>query len=560
MKKMFALLLALSMCLLVFAVPAAATATTDSWRDELTTVTEGKLTVATSPDFAPYEFYAIDENGTPTLSGFDMDLAKYMADYMGLELEIVTVDFDGVLSELQTKSVDLGMAGLSPSAEREAIMDFSEIYYQGGQAMVTSKAYADEIKSMEDANKADYTIGAQTGSIQLELANTNTPDAAIVSMPKVTDIISELLSGKEQAAFVEMDVALCYQKNYPDLVVVCEVPYDTKGSAIGVCKGNAPLLAAVNDAITASQEDGSMEQFVAEAVDLAAGDKYEGLLEDGAVPGQEGEEAPDEAEEESGNAFVKAKNFATVAKYKDLFVQGVIVTILLSVFTVLIGFVLALMLALMRMSDFRPLRFLSMNKEGFEEDTGILSKIGKFNPLSFLATAYVEIIRSTPVLVQIFIIYYGVFSMISLPSFTLFGFLKFERFFPGIVALGINSGAYLCEIIRSGIQSVDGGQTEAARSLGMSQIQNLRFIILPQALKNILPAIANEFVVIIKESSITYTIGVQDIMSAVNAVKGAAFVITEPLLVATAIYFCLCFPTSKVIAYFERRMSRGDKR
>ncbi|MCQ2442033.1 MAG: amino acid ABC transporter permease [Oscillospiraceae bacterium] len=243
-----------------------------------------------------------------------------------------------------------------------------------------------------------------------------------------------------------------------------------------------------------------------------------------------------------------------------MFVQGVIVTILLSVFTVLIGFVLALMLALMRMSDFRPLRFLSMNKEGFEEDTGILSKIGKFNPLSFLATAYVEIIRSTPVLVQIFIIYYGVFSMISLPSFTLFGFLKFERFFPGIVALGINSGAYLCEIIRSGIQSVDGGQTEAARSLGMSQIQNLRFIILPQALKNILPAIANEFVVIIKESSITYTIGVQDIMSAVNAVKGAAFVITEPLLVATAIYFCLCFPTSKVIAYFERRMSRGDKR
>ena len=94
----------------------------------------------------------------------------------------------------------------------------------------------------------------------------------------------------------------------------------------------------------------------------------------------------------------------------------------------------------------------------------------------------------------------------------------------------------------------------------MSQAMNLRYIILPQALKNILPAIANEFVVIIKESSITYTIGVQDIMSAVNAVKGATFIIVEPLLVATAIYFCLCFPTSKLIAYVERRMSRGDKR
>ena len=88
----------------------------------------------------------------------------------------------------------------------------------------------------------------------------------------------------------------------------------------------------------------------------------------------------------------------------------------------------------------------------------------------------------------------------------------------------------------------------------------MRYIILPQAIRNILPAIANEFVVIIKESAITYTIGVADIMSAVNATKGATFLIMEPLLVATALYFCLCFPTSKIIAYFERRMSRGNKR
>ena len=124
----------------------------------------------------------------------------------------------------------------------------------------------------------------------------------------------------------------------------------------------------------------------------------------------------------------------------------------------------------------------------------------------------------------------------------------------------MNSGAYLCEIIRSGLQSVDGGQSEASRSLGLNQVQTLKFIILPQAIRNILPAIANEFVVIIKESAITYTIGVQDIMFAANAVKGATFVVLEPLLVATAIYFCLCFPTSKIIAHFERRMSRGSKR
>ena len=535
----------------------------------LTTITDGVLTVATSPDFAPYEFYSIADDGTPTLAGFDMAMAQYIADYLGLELEIVTVDFDGVLSGLQTQSVDLGMAGLSPSEERKQIMNFSDIYYMGGQSLVTVTDKADTITCLEDANNADYTVGAQTGSIQLELANEFAADANIVSMPKVTDIISELISGKEDCAFVEAAVAECYQMNYPELVIVCDVPYDTEGSAFGVNKSNDILLTAVNDAIAAAQEDGSLNQFIAEANALASGNTYEGLLEnmeteeteEVAVDDGTGEiaEAVEEAAEEN-TSFIKLSNFATVGKYGQLFLQGVIVTVLLSIFTVLIGFILALILALMRLSDFRPLRFLALNEEGFEEDGGLKVAISKFNPLAFLATAYVEIIRSTPAIVQIFIIYYGVFGMINLPTFTIFGFIKFNRFFPGVVALGINSGAYLCEIIRSGIQSVDGGQTEAARSLGMSQIQNLRYIILPQALTNILPAIANEFVVIIKESSITYTIGVQDIMSAVNAVKGATFIITEPLLVATALYFCLCFPTSKLIAYFERRMSRGNKR
>lgn len=258
--------------------------------------------------------------------------------------------------------------------------------------------------------------------------------------------------------------------------------------------------------------------------------------------------------------FIKLENFSTIASYTDLFVEGTIVTILLAIFTVILGFCIALVLALMRLSNFRPFRSLGLDENGHVREEGFLALVSRFNPLSFLATAYVEILRSTPVIVQLFIIYYGIFSIIDLPSFRIFGFIRFDRFFPGVVAMGMNSGAYLCEIIRSGIQSIDSGQTEAARSLGMSQGQNMRYIILPQAIKNILPSIANEFVVIIKESAITYTIGVQDIMSAVNAVRGATFIIIEPLLVATAIYFCLCFPTSKIIAYVERRMSRGDKR
>lgn len=250
----------------------------------LETVTPGKLTVATSPDFAPYEFYAIAEDGTPTLAGFDVALAQYVADYLGLELEIIPMDFDGVLSELATKSVDLGMAGLSPDESRMEVMDFSDIYYMGGQSLVTVKANAETYNSFEAINTSDVSVGAQIGSIQVELAQTNSPDADIVQLPKVTDIIAELLAGKLDAAYIETAVAESYKVNYPDLEIVLEVPYDVEGSAIGVYKGNEALLAGVNEAIAAALADGSMDAFVAEANEKASGSTYEGLLdENGAV-------------------------------------------------------------------------------------------------------------------------------------------------------------------------------------------------------------------------------------------------------------------------------------
>ena len=227
-------------------------------------------------------------------------------------------------------------------------------------------------------------------------------------------------------------------------------------------------------------------------------------------------------------------NFLKTFKYMQLFWEGLVCTIYLSALSVVAGFILALVLATMRLAKFKPLRFV--------------------------ATTYVELFRATPMMVQLFLIYHVALAGVSLPTFKLFGFIRFERFIPGVIALSLNSGAYMCEIVRSGIQSVDLGQTEAARSLGLTAWQNMRYIVLPQAMKNILPAIANEFVTIIKESSIAWTIGVQDIMGAVNSVTAATFSMAEPLIVATCIYFCLTFPTSKVIQHFERKMSRGDKR
>ena len=291
MKKMFAMLLTLAMVLSLAAcggkkeepAPAEEPAKTEEPAEpaasELTTVTPGKLTVATSPDFAPYEFYAIDENGNANLAGFDMALAQYIADYLGLELEVVPMDFDGVLAEVTAGNVDLGMAGLSPDPERMEAMDFSDIYYMGGQSLVVTQANKDKWASLEELNDPSVSIGAQLASIQYDLAMENTPDADVVQLAKVTDVVSELLGGKLDAGYIETVVAESYAKNYPDLYIAFDVPYEVEGSAIGVVKGNEALLAGVNEAIAAALADGSMDDFVAQANEQASGEIIEGLVD-----------------------------------------------------------------------------------------------------------------------------------------------------------------------------------------------------------------------------------------------------------------------------------------
>ena len=274
-KKLLAMLMAVMM---VFALAACGGDETEE--NKYNTIEAGKLTVATSPDYAPYEFYAIGEDGSAELAGFDIDLIHYIADYLGLELEIVPMDFDGVLLELANGSVDLGVAGISPDPERADSMDFSDIYYEGGQAFITVKDKADLFTDLSSVNNPDISVGAQNGTIQMDLAQQYSPDADIVTLTKATDIIAELVSGKLDGGYVEWDVAVAYQVNYPDLHIVCEVPYEVEGNAVGVKKGNEALLEGVNKAIAACIDDGSFSQYVATALEQASGDIFEGLIEE----------------------------------------------------------------------------------------------------------------------------------------------------------------------------------------------------------------------------------------------------------------------------------------
>jgi len=213
-----------------------------------------------------------------------------------------------------------------------------------------------------------------------------------------------------------------------------------------------------------------------------------------------------------------------LAKYWALFLQGAGYTLLLSFITVLFGTILGSLLALMRRS---PNKIVS----GF-------------------ATGYVEVIRGTPLLLQLYLFYF------MLPE--LLPMLNLSKFACVSIALVINSSAYVCEVVRAGIQAVDFGQTEAARTLGLSARQTMLRIVMPQAVKNILPALGNEFVTVIKETSLASTFFVGDLMTQYSTVRGSMYLVIEPLIVVGAIYFILTFTLSKAVNAFERRLKVSD--
>ena len=219
-----------------------------------------------------------------------------------------------------------------------------------------------------------------------------------------------------------------------------------------------------------------------------------------------------------------------VEKYHKFFLKGCKNTLILALFSVLIGTRGGTLLSLCRMS--------------------------KFKPLKYIAVALVELVRGTPLMVQLMFIFYGL-PMIGV-TFPDISFIpNFSRFMAGVVAMSLNSSAYVSEIIRSGIQAVDPGQMEAARSIGFTYGESMRKVILPQAVKNILPALGNEFVTVIKESSIVSVIGIADLMFRTNDVIAVTYRSLQALLIAALLYFVMTFITGRLVSLAERKMKNG---
>lgn len=211
----------------------------------------------------------------------------------------------------------------------------------------------------------------------------------------------------------------------------------------------------------------------------------------------------------------------TVLSYWRYFAKGIEYTLIITIVSVFFGFLLGNLFALMR---------LSSNKL-----------------LHTIAVCYIEFLRGTPMMVQIMFVYFGIGAIIqSLPALL-----------AGIIAVSLNSGAYVAEIIRSGIQSIPVGQTEAARSLGMSKHETFRYVIMPQALKNIWPALGNELITLLKDSSLVSVIGVTELMYQTQLVQSATYNGVLPLFITMIIYFILTFTLSRVLLYFEGRMKHA---
>ena len=223
-------------------------------------------------------------------------------------------------------------------------------------------------------------------------------------------------------------------------------------------------------------------------------------------------------------------DFSFIAEYMPYYFKGIKYTLLISFVAVLFGAVFGSLLFYMKSSNFH---------------------IWKIKPLKIIAVAYIEIIRGTPMILQIFIVYAG--------AEPFFG-MDLSALQAAFVAIALNSAAYVSEIVRAGIDAVDKGQMEAARSLGMKKSTAMMLIVVPQAVRNILPAIGNEFVAVIKESSMASVVGVGELMYAAKIVQGSTYRSLEPLIVAAGFYFILTFTLGRVIYLIERRMKVSDIR
>ena len=429
---------------------------------------------------------------TGKLVGIDMDLMNTIAEQQGFEVEIRSLGFQAALSAVQSGQADGVIAGMSITDERKEIFDFSEPYFESGVQMAIA---ADDTAISGYEDLAGETVVAKSGSEGLAEAEklAEKYDFTVKALDQSATMYESVKNRSAVAVFDDYPVLAYGIEQGNGLKVVTEkIPGGEYGFA--VAKGQNPeLLAAFNDGLAELKADGGYQKIL---------DSYLGASEAGAG-------------KSSGNIF------ALVGQSWPALSQGLWNTVSITVVSFVIALVLGLVFGFMKISTSRVLR-------------GI-------------ASVYVAVFRGTPILVWAFLFYFGLPQLTGAPG---------NVFLAGVATLSLNAGAYLTEIVRGGIQSVDPGQLEAARSLGLGWGRSMQRVVMPQAVKMSMPAIINQLVITLKDSSLLLTIGFAELLYQAQQIYAANFRTTEMLIIVGVMYFIVITLLTWLANFVDKKVNK----
>ncbi len=449
---------------------------------------------------APYVFP--DPNRPERLTGFEADLAEALAGKLGVKAVMVQNEWDQLIPGLERGNFDIILNGLEITAEHQQHIAMSRAYYVYGQQIVLRKD-SPELAELEALK--GKTVGVLSYSVAQRLLE-KMGGVNVRVYPGNVESFIDLKARRVEAVLLDLPIAIYYAQPDPALKL-SGAPFAFGYYGIGVRRGDASLLLALNKAIGDLYQDGTLERIYR---------KY-GVWDDRQQ--QIGSYQP-----ETVTLRKPVSTLRDWPKYLPLLLRGAVTTIWLSLLGMAVAVVAGLVIVLLRLYAVAPLRWL--------------------------ATGYVEVVRGTPLLIQLFLIYYG------LPQIG----LRLNAFVAGVLGLGLNYAASESENYRAGIQAISHGQTEAAQALGMSRWQSLRHIILPQAFRLVIPPVTNDFIAMFKDSSIVSVITMVELTKVYGMLAMSTYDYIGLGLMTAGIYFALSYPASLFAHWLEGRMNYDRRR
>jgi len=460
------------------------------------------LTVAIDLTYPPFEVQG--KNGEP--AGFDVDLINAIAKAANFQIKFQSVPFEGMIPALQAKTVDTAVGAMGITAERSKTISFSRPYFKGGLAIVV-KADTKDITSLESLK--NKRVAVQIGTTSAEKAK-KIVGAKIHTLDTTPLVLQELLNGNVDAVINDVPVILYAIKtnNLDNKVKIAGKPLTEDYYGIPTPK-NSPDLDAINQGLTTILSNGTYEQI------------YQKWF--GVKPPQ----LPATLTFDNSNGSVKV--YDVILSALPNLLRGALVTLELTAFSVFLGMVAGSLIGIVRLSKVTPLRWLTR--------------------------AYIDFFRGTPLLVQIFMIYFGIPALLQGLGVN----FNLNRLAAAVAALSLNSAAYIAEIVRAGIQSIEKGQSEAAESLGLSSSETMRYVIFPQALRRMLPALGNEFISLLKDTSLVAVIGFEELFRRGQLIVADNYRAFEIYATVALIYLTLTLLASRVFGFLEHRMNPVNK-